>query len=313
MKSPIPHSSRISLALFAGLFVVAALALLAQKPSAPSSPLAGTQVPASSSSTETDSLLPTIPMPPSSFEWPVPATSRILKGPMPGVPPPDPDELKALYGYYGPYYNTTNLDGRMAVIERSVYLWPGATWKASGMLRNQTRDPVRVNEMTAHLLGSRGELLATATATLPVADLRPGEPGPFVIEAPLAKEDVATVDWHIDYTSVPSGPRPLVFHKDKRKSPRRNEPLYSLLGYVHNDATTTIQNVQVVAAWLDDHDRVRYVDHLAFRPHPDSPQTLATMDLVAGADEYFIYETSKPPLASSLLAASDIALWGISK
>jgi hypothetical protein len=227
----------------------------------------------------------------------------------------DPDETKNLYGYSGPYYNTTNLDGRVVVLDHTLYTWPTSTWKVSGMLRNQARTPVHIAGVTARLLGSKGQLLATASGTVPVSDLRPGEPGPFVIVAPVRASDVKATEWHIDYVSGEAASR--LFVLDVVTQQASAEDGYYYLGEIQNAAP--IENrVHMVAAWLDWQGRVLFVDSPKLRilaTTPGSTKVSATfkdaITLAPGESSGFVY-INKDPVVVPLLARTFIALWGIS-
>lgn len=218
-----------------------------------------------------------------------------------------------LYGYQGRYYNVANLDGRVAVIQNSLYIWPLSTWKASGLVRNQTRAAVHVSRLTARLLGIDGTVIATATASLPVTDLRPGEPGPFMIEAPVALNEVKGVDWQIDSMPAPPQLGLLAVEPNDRWISLGNGLSYWLGGRLRNEATTTARNVQVVVAWLDAERRVRYVASPVFRPYLDRPDTSSTIDLPAGAGEFFTYSPQEPWVVSLFGDSYEPAIWGISK
>ncbi len=320
-KPAIPRSPRrlsVLVGLILGVLLVAgAIGLYAQqKGSAASSlqPSCLTPLVASESSTsaaEAQALLPVIP-PQSS-----PATGGFI-GAMPGEPAPSPDRFQTIFGYHGPYYNTSNLDGHLVVLTPSVYTWPTASWKATGLLRNQTRCPVHVNNLFASLIGSQGEVLATAAAEVPVADLRAGEPAPFVIQSPIPSNQVKSVDWHIDYESAQSPSR--LFDLQIYRAQTDPDGTYSLFGQIRNDASAT-SSARIVAAWLDQegNGKVLYVD---------SPQMVSisagavsasltaafspTTTLSAGATDQFEYDNSDPTLAA-LLGQARLALWGTSK
>jgi len=299
----------------AGLFLtVACLSLFAQEPPHPTNSRLGSAGFGDTSSTaaEATALLPTIPPPPDTLlPLPLPEGVSRTAPAMPGMPAPDPDDFKTLYGYSGSYYNTTNLDNRVTVLEKSVYISPHTpTWKAFGLLRNQTREQVHITGLTARLLGSKGELLGTTTATLYVDELRPGEPGPFVIEAAIAGTSVKRIDWHVDYEFALGRPRPIVFQVDEAKV--LNGSKYSLFGSFRNTSTTTIEGVRVVAAWLDSKGRVLYVVTPKIRLQTDPERTQDSMNLAGGDEEDFIYYTSDLTLGS-LLQEANVTLWGISQ
>ncbi len=320
-KPTISRSSRRRAALvgliLCALLLAGAIGLYAQqKGSIASSLPPSCQTPlvaadSTSSAAEAQALLPVIP-PQSS-----PATGGFI-GAMPGEPAPNPDRFQTLYGFHGPYYNTTDLDGQIAVLESSVYYWPTATWKATGLLRNQTRCPVHINSLTARLLGSNGELLATATAIIPVDDLRAGEPAPFTIESSIPSDTVKTVDWHISSEAGQTTVR--LFDFEIYHAQVAHDGAYSLLGQIRNDAAAT-SSVRVVAAWLDQqgNGRVLFVDTpqmISVTGTPGSATLSATFSatstLPSGAAANFEYDDSDPAVVS-LIGQARLALWGVSK
>jgi hypothetical protein len=262
--------------------------------------------------TKAAALLPTIPQ---SAETPLPwilpkGISRMAPA-MPGMPALAPDAFKKLYGFSGPYYNTTDLDNRVAVLENSVYTWPISSWKATGLLRNQTERSVHLKNLAVHLLGAKGEVLATASATPFLEDLRPGEPVPFVIQAAFPSAKVKALDWQVDWEPAQGKPRPLVFQIDEAKIVRGTE--YVLFGSLRNATTTTTEGVSVLAAWLDKEGRVLYVASPKIRLQSDPTKVLDSMSLPGNDEEDFIFSTNDRALASLLVSADVTTLWGIAK
>lgn len=224
----------------------------------------------------------------------------------------NPDEFKSLLGYLGPYYNTENLDGRVSVLTNTVYVRPHETWQATGMIRNQTCQPVRVTALTARLLGSNDAPIEYVTATLPVSDLRPGEPAPFIIETTIPRTEVKSVDWHIDYTSVELAPPQRSFSfllHQEREAPDGSG--YTLLGSIRNLDTLLADNTHVTAAWTDADGRVIYVASPNIRLASDLSTLRAAVDLAGGDFEDFIFTTNDPSLIPLLIQAK-ISLWGVS-
>jgi hypothetical protein len=255
-------------------------------------------------------LLPLIPPPPAIPHGP---TGGIL-GPLPGevTQPPNPDEDKNLYGYSGPYYNTASLDGRVIVLDKTTHVWSTSTWKVSGLIRNQTRCTIHVVGLTGRLLGVAGKLLDTVTTSVPVSDLRPGEPGPFLIEAPqVATSAVKSVIWQLDYLLAESASR--LFELNVYKGERSGSSYY-LDGLIHNAATTTARGVRVVAAWFDlgEKGAVLHVSSVKLRRLSNPKMDLDAIDLKGGESEEFIFIAEGPELVQ-LLGNTRYALWGISQ
>jgi hypothetical protein len=179
----------------------------------------------------------------------------------------------------------------------------------TGMVRNQTRCAITVSNISAKLLGANGELLGTATATVPVATLRAGEPGPFTIKAPVAAFTVKSVDWHVGFQFGAAPPRQFQFMIAQGGAAPSGSS-YTLDGLVTNDASTTVNGTQVVAAWLDAQDRVLYVGAATMSPY-DTPSD--AVDVASHSSAGFLYSTNDPALASLLEGAWDFAIWGTSR
>jgi len=268
MRSPSPRLPRrlIVTSIGAGLILsLVSLVLLAQQTERTATPPtrpAGMSPASDTALTDESALLPTIPLN-AAENPPAVMVSRGIIGPIPGELPPDPDNSKHLYGYDGPYYNTSALDGQVKVVDQSLYFWPTSTWKASGMLRNQTRCPIRITGLTARLLGSHGELITTATMVPPVTELRPGEPGPFIIGSSIERSQVKSVKWHIDYVLGTDTPRSFELQVNRQEvQPGTN---FFFRATIHNAATITARDVHVVVAWLSIQDnRLLYVTTAKF-------------------------------------------------
>jgi hypothetical protein len=287
----------------------------ALSPSLPSSCSPATlSTDATAAAADAAALLPVIPHPPlgSRLSLP-PGVAPGIMGSLPGETP-DPDDFKALYGYLGSYYNTANLDGQVAVLPKTLVTWSTSSWRVTGMLRNQTRCTIHINQLSARLLGTSGHLVAAVTTTVPVADLRPGEPGPFIIDAPIAGSYVKAVEWHVDY-QLAEGVRPRLFTFETYEDGKvLGGARYDLVGAIRNAATTTARDVRVVVAWLDyqDKGRVRFVTSTKLRYVADPSKNLDSITLNGGEDEDFLFITSDPALVS-LLSESRPVLWGIAQ
>jgi hypothetical protein len=322
MKHPAHISSRLhSRFSLSRLLLLFCLGVASQQDTSNALPLPPQPAPAASADCATSSpagdpaaQLPTIPPPPRMSPPPLLQGVSAEASPFPSgsVAAPDPDAFKTLYGYFGPYYNTTTLDGRVLVLVKSLYVWPTSTWKASGMLRNQTRCPIRVTRVTAQLLGSRAELLATVAAAVFVPELRPGEPGPFAIEAPLPSLDIKTVEWHVDYEPAQGGSR--LFEFSVYSEQVSSEYGYYLLGSIRNAAPST-HSVRIIAAWLDSQNRVLFADSpkISFiADSSDHPDFRDNLDLAGGDFTHFVYLNKDAELAN-LLGEARLVLWGTSK
>lgn len=277
-----------------------------------SSPFPNRRVPTASSlqAQDSETLLPKIPSQP---EEPIrlngiSVDTMVAKVPS-GTFHHDPDEYKSLYGYYGPFYNISNLNGQIAVLDQTVYTWPTTLWKASGMIRNQTRQSVHIKRVSATLRAAHNEVLGTATTLVPVSNLRPGEPAPFVIESTLPRSAISTVEWSVDFEIAEHKNRFLVFDIiDDRGS--REGSLYNLFVTIRSEDAAATRRVGVVAAWLDNQDRVLYVDSPQVPPSGTSQAWRSRIDLTPNASADFTYSTKNLSVVSDLIKARRV-LWGV--
>jgi hypothetical protein len=222
----------------------------------------------------------------------------------------DPDEYKSLLGFYGPYYNVKEIDGRVRVLEQTVYVLPGESWRTNGLLRNQSSTTVRITAVTARLFGQDGTVLDTVAAVVPVDRVRPGEPVPFTAKSAVGRAEVAGIDWEIDY--IPSETvvsRNLMF-KFYHEGLTSDSSSYQILGSIHNTGATTVAGMHVVAAWLADDGTLIHV------ASPYLQQNLKErkdkLDLRESDSADFVYET-KGNILVFLLQGADIMLWGASE
>jgi hypothetical protein len=226
----------------------------------------------------------------------------------PGTLQHDPDEYKSLYGFYGPFYNTANLDGRVVVLDKTVSRRPTYTLKAYGLVRNQTRHSVYIHSITATLRGPQGEVLDIVTASIPVQNLRPGEPGPLVIESAVAQNTIVNIEWSVDSEPSLGKPRPFAFDIiDDRDS--RQGSHYDLFVAIRNEDAAA-SRPKILAAWLDEQGKLIYVDALLVRATDDPKTWRSWTDLGPNESGYLTYNTLDSWLVSRLIKAR-VMLWGI--
>ena len=229
-----------------------------------------------------------------------------------GAPSQDADDYKVLYGYHGPYFNIDSIDDQVTVLTNSLYTWSIATWKTTGMLRNQMPCSVRIKAIRARLLNARGEVVDIATSDAAVSDLRPGEPSPFEIDSIAPRMTVRSVKWEVDYEYIPKFSRPFTFEIYSTQASKENG--YLLFGSITN-AGKESRPARMIAAWIDSANRVVYLasPKIAFvASSPDHPEYRDEVNLDGRHFENFVYTTKDQSLAA-LLDDSTVALWGISK
>lgn len=160
----------------------------------------------------------------------------------------------------------------LGVLEDSVTSATNGGWWALGLVVGAGSDPATAVVVTAQLRGAGGSVLATVSGDVLVAPLRPGEPGPFRIDAPgVPAEAVVDVVWSVAngaaapsfsqrsmgievYWTRPAGGRPVdvIGYADGGGA---GAPLVTYVGVASTSATPTVAPA-VVAAWLDGQGRV---------------------------------------------------------
>lgn len=255
-------------------------------------------------------------------------------GPLPSLPPPDPDAFRDLPGYRGPYYradvsdlNRTDVSGHeVVVLPQTLFQWRTSDWKVSGLIRNETGSDVNVTAVTARLLDSRGNGLGAAAAWVPLDRLRPGEPAPFVVTTAIPANSVSSIDWSIE--QVPSAPpnRPFQIipfwtqpfgdrqrHTGYPFADPANPPYpYVVFGSLRNTSSATVDAARLLGAWLDEKGRVVYVDWLSFIPATDLAQRQESITLPPGQGQDYIYQSIEPAVGAQLSKAA-LALWGMTR
>lgn len=223
----------------------------------------------------------------------------------------DPDSFKTLLGYSGPFFNTDLIDGRVAVLEDTVYTWPQKSWQVTGLIRNQSCSPIRIVSLSAHLLGSSGKSIGVVTADVPLSEVRPGEPVPFIAGAFLNRSDVKSIEWNVQYIdSSPTAQRNFAFDLYEARAVSDGSA-YSLFGTLKNVGSDTADKARVLAAWLDADGRVIHVAFPSLRLISDPSQVRDTVQLTPNDLEDFFY-TSNDSTLISRLHESGVAIWGVS-
>jgi len=225
-----------------------------------------------------------------------------------------------LAGYVGDHYSE-ELSGDVVVLEDTVSRATDGPFAASGLVRNERTAAVGAVEVSAHLLDAGGSELAVASAPVPVAPLRPGEPAPFEVQSEVAAASVAAVTWTVSaapaedarppsreielttYWEEPGGAREpvhLYFYDDPATAPLP----YLLFGGLSNRAGVDVGPPRVVAAWLDEAGRVVRVDSVD-AVAPDGSAS-AGLDEDGVADFLLVEDT---PAGAPGVA---VELWGVS-
>ncbi len=195
--------------------------------------------------------------------------------------PGDPRVWRELLGFDGPYYVGVLRAGALVLLPESITTGTGpeGTWRAFGLVRNETTEPVGA-DVTATLTAADGSVLEEVRAHVLVDPMRPGEPGPFVLASKTPAGKVQGVSWSVEETppgelvvrdlmvgapvwQLPYGDRDW---REDLDAPGPPPYPYVALGYVTNlsglvEGTPAlgVRQPLVVAAWLDRERRVVWV------------------------------------------------------
>jgi len=212
-----------------------------------------------------------------------------------------------LYGYRGPYYNVQAINNQVIVLSPTLYTYPLPTWKVLGLVRNQTRCPIKITKISSKLIGSNGRVLGIAETTPLVERLRPGEPAPFSITAPVSTEEVFLTEWQVDYISSEPITKNFEFLVTDRSL--INERTYSLEGIVQNDSDEPLRGVSVVAAWINESGQVVYIARSIMRDFLSGKLTSALDIEYEGGFKARLTEEA----IGDLLSNTKLSLWGTTK
>ena len=233
------------------------------------------------------------------------------------------DQFRTLEGFTGPRYTTDLARDVVLVLEDTVAEGADAdgTWTASGLVRNETAEPVGVVEVTARQLDSAGTEVATATATVLVAPLRPGEPAPFVVESVAPADQVTSVEWSVyvepagageasrateltTYWTEVAGDRELV-SVNGYTDPAGDKP-HLVFGSLTGLPGADVDGPTVVAAWYGADGRVLHTTEVDVVSLADF-EPLDTLDEGMLGDFLVVVDG---PVAPSL-ASAELGLWAV--
>ena len=182
-------------------------------------------------------------------------------------------DWRSLAGFTGRSFTTDRAADAVVVLSPSVTVAPApdGSWRAIGLVRNETNAVAPAVSVRADLVGADGVVLGQATAVAAVGNVRPGEPVPFEILAPdVPAASVASVAWSAGaaenargsgsrafeiatFWTRPAGGRAIEsdLHRDNG-----NPTDHLVFGTVTNVGDAAIGPVMVYAAWLDRGGRV---------------------------------------------------------
>jgi hypothetical protein len=180
---------------------------------------------------------------------------------------------RSLASFQGSRWDDTPDAGRAVLLADTVCDHPARdTWAAAGLVRNESAGPVAIT-VVATLVRADGTVAEVLSTDVPVAAVRPGEPAPFLVQsATTAPTSVADVRWEVRASPVvdrrgavalhewwqrsAGDPRPIDMYL-RREAPQGPFP-YALFGAATNEGGP-LGATDVVAAWLDDEQRVCWV------------------------------------------------------
>jgi len=225
-------------------------------------------------------------------------------------------------GFVGPAFGPAAPDAQ--VLTDSVTVSTDGDWSALGLVAGAQANPNAAAVVVAELRDVRGAIVATVETNVLVAPLRPGEPGPFRIEAPgVPTADVVDVAWSVTgggpvapgatrsmgvdvFWTRPAGGRPVdvVGFADGGGA---GTPLVTYVG-VMSTGTESVPSPAVVAVWLDGRGRVVAIAS-ADVLEPGTAMPLGALDPGVMADAVVVLDGA---VASSLAEVTPL-LWAVGR
>lgn len=108
-------------------------------------------------------------------------------------------------GYAGPRTASRVGGTGILLLADTLNFTSRGAWKATGLVRNDSTEPVHEVSVTVTLATAGDSILGTATAVVPVLDVRPGEPAPFELRTLVPAEAVRRIEWRVT-TAAGAGP-----------------------------------------------------------------------------------------------------------
>lgn len=205
-----------------------------------------------------------------------------------------PRVWRPLQGFHGPYYLDHPSAQEVVLLEESIGQASSQQWRAWGLVRNESNAPAGAT-VTATLIGVGGAPLGSFSTEVEVSPLRPGEPGPFQVTSDVATAAVERVEWAVE--PAPPGPGrhraflirrhwTLPFGDRERATAHYEDPSgpppypFVLAGDVEGLRGVVVNRpVDVVAAWVDEDLRVRWVARARAGTVPYNPSSAAQLPM----------------------------------
>jgi hypothetical protein len=125
------------------------------------------------------------------------------------VDPPNRDAWKDLLGFQGNFFADEVTGEGVVLLPGSVSSPQAESWRATGLVRNETtvaKPPVSVSTL---LYDASGSLLDAPRAATGIGAVRPGEPAPFMVTSDIAANRVRSWDWCVTVGDVAFRPEAL--------------------------------------------------------------------------------------------------------
>lgn len=211
---------------------------------------------------------------------------------------PEP-KIRQLLGFSGPNYVGEVGNTGVLILDRTVSTTTSGSWQAMGLVRNDLTRAVERVVVEVVLYGSDKTVLAKVSSPALVSHLRPGEPGPFRVTSSVPAGQVARAEWRV---LVQEGQRPayrdflLLPHWESPRgaTPPSLEAPYRFFAGFQNWGRRTVNNPQLIVAWLNDRGQVVYLTTAQADP-------LTRSDIAPrGSGDFEIIVVQNPPGASLL-------------
>lgn len=179
------------------------------------------------------------------------------------------DDVRQLRGFSGSGWTDDLSADRAVVLEDSIRRSGDDNLRLEGLVRNETDESMAGIEVTATIRDDSGQVTNVLTAPAMVANIRSGEPAPFVLDGPAPSGVIATIDWSASavdaapvsrdfewqpYWELPAGLRDPVENHLYTETGSGPHPLV-LFGSVQNYGPA-VDDVSVTTAWLDERGAV---------------------------------------------------------
>ena len=194
-------------------------------------------------------------------------------------------------GYVGPRVASRIGGAGVVLLADSLSVAPRGWWRATGLVRNETTESAREVTVSVTLVTADDRILGTATALVPVRDVRPGEPAPFELRTLLPAAAVRRIEWRVtaevstgrgksrtaeidigrigpdSLHRIPAPSNPLV----SEANATADEGTWIGWGILRNWATEVLEQPGVVGMWIDECGRAVRMVRGRFLRDTDAP------------------------------------------